>query len=70
MLQMPIFSSVEMLAPDFAPAQVFHLAGKILEGKAPMPSLEVAQAIIEPSTEEDLSKLQAKLAAEAIRVFE
>lgn len=69
-LQMPIFSSVELLAPDFKPAGVFHLAGKMLEGKVPMPSLEVAQAVTEPSTDEDLAKLRAKLAAEAIAAFD
>ena len=35
-----------------------------------MPSLEVAQAITKPSTEEDLAKLRAKPAAEAIATFE
>jgi hypothetical protein len=69
-LQMPIFSSVELLAPDFKPAGVFHLAGKMLEGKVPMPSLEVAQAVTEPSTDEDLAKLRAKLATEAIAAFD
>ncbi len=67
---MPIFSSVELLAPDFKPAGVFHLAGKMLEGKVPMPSLEMAQAVTEPSTDEDLAKLRAKLAAEAIAAFD
>jgi len=69
-LQMPIFSSVDLLAPDFKPAGVFHLAGEMLEGKVPMPSLEVAQAVTKPSTDEDLAKLQAKLAAEAIAAFD
>ena len=35
-----------------------------------MPSLEIAQAITKPSTKEDLAKLQAKLATEAIATFE
>jgi len=35
-----------------------------------MPSLEVAQVITEPSTEEDLIKLQAKFAIETIAIFE
>ena len=54
-LQMPMFSSVEMLAPGFVQAEVFHLAGKMLEGKLPMPPLEVVEAITEPSTKEDLA---------------
>ena len=41
-LQMPMFSSVEMLAPGFVPAEVFHLAGEMLDGKWTMRSLEVA----------------------------
>ena len=65
-----MFSSVEMLAPGLVLAEVFHLVGKMLEGKLPMPSPEVAQAITEPSTEEDFAKLRAKLAAEAIATFE
>jgi len=36
---------------------MFHLAGKMLEEKILMPSLEVAQVIIEPSTKDDLVKL-------------
>jgi len=55
---MSIFSSIEILTLDFAPTQVFHLVDKMLEGKLPMPSLEVAQAIIEPSTKEDLAKFK------------
>ena len=54
----------------FVQAHLFHLVRKTLEGNLPMPSLEVVQAIIEPSTEEDLPKLQAKLAVEAIATFE
>ena len=69
-LQMPMFSSIDVLASDFKPARVFHLAGQMLEGKVAMPSLEVAQAVTEPSTDEDLAKLRAKLAAEAIATFD
>ena len=65
-----MFSSIEMLALGFVPAEVFHLAGKMMEEKLPMPSLEVAQTITEPSAEEDLAKLRAKLAAEDISKFE
>jgi len=59
-----------MLAPDFVLVQVFHLVGKMLEGKIPMPSLEVAQVITKPSMEKDLLNLRAKLVAEAIVVFD
>jgi len=52
MLQIPLFSSMEILALDFAPIQVPHLASKMLEGKLPMPSLEVVQAINKPSTKD------------------
>ena len=67
---MPMFSSIEIFALGFVPAEVFHLAGKMLEGKLSMPFLEVAQAITEPSIEEDFAKLRAKLTAEAIATFE
>ena len=69
-LQMPIFSSVDLLATDLQPAGVFHLAGSMLEGKVPMPSLEVSQAVTAPPTEEDLVAMRAKLAAEAVAAFE
>jgi len=70
MLQILVFSFVETLATNFAPTQVFHLVGKMLEGKAPMPSLEVSQANIEASMGKYLVNLQVKLAIEAIAVFE
>jgi len=70
MLQILIFSFAKIFAPNFAPIQVLHLASKMLEGKVPMLSLEVAQLIIEPSMEKDLVNLQAKLAIEAIAIFE
>ena len=67
---MPMFCSIEMLAQGFVRAEVFHLAGKMLEANLPMPSLEVAHAITKPCTEEDLAKLGAKLGIEAIATFE
>lgn len=42
----------------------------MLEGKVPMPSLDVAQIITSPSTDNNLTKLQAKLAVEAITTFD
>ena len=67
---MPMFSFVEMLAQEFVPSEVFHVASKMLEGKLPMPSLEVAHGITKPSTEEDLNNLRAKIAVEAIATLE
>ena len=69
-LQLPIFSSVDLLASDLKPAGVFYLAGRMLEGKVPMPSLEVVQAVTKPSTDEDLARLRAQLAAKAIAAFD
>lgn len=42
----------------------------MLEGNVSIPSLDVAYAIIEPSTKEELAKLHAKFAAEVIAVFD
>ena len=65
-----MFSSLEMLALGFVPTEVLHLVRKMLEDKLPMPSLEVAQVITDSFTKEDLAKLRAKVAAEAISIFE
>lgn len=69
-LQLPVFSGVDLSIPEFQPSSVFHLAGSMLEGKVPMPSLEVAQAVVLPPSEEELVAMRAKLAAEAIAEFE
>ena len=61
---------MDFLTPDFQAARVFHLAGSMLEGKVPMPSMEVSQAVMAPPTEEELAAIRAKLAAEAISIFE
>ena len=42
----------------------------MLEGKVPMPSLEVSQAVTAPPIEEDLVAMRAQLAAEAIAAFD
>ena len=68
-----MFTAMELSSPDIQPAKVFHLAGRILEGKASLPSLTVAQATVETSTIEDLeevAKRRAMLAAEAIASFD
>ena len=69
-LRLPVFAGMDFLTPDFQAASVFHLAGSMLEGKVPIPSMEVSQAVIAPPTEEELVALRAKLAAEAISIFE
>jgi hypothetical protein len=71
-LHMPIFSGSELMAPDFKPAGVFHLAGRMLEGKADLPSLQISQAVVDvpvPEEVEDLANLRASLADAAIIAF-
>ena len=69
-LQLPVFTGTDLLTLDGPPARVFHLAGSMLEGKVPMPSLEVSQAVTAPPSEEDLVAMRAQLAAEAIAAFD
>lgn len=69
-LQLPVFTGADLLTLDSPPARVFHLAGSMLEGKVPMPSLAVSQAVMAPPTEEDLVAMRAQLAAEAIAAFD
>ena len=71
-LHMPIFSGSELMAPDLKPAAVFHLAGRMLEGKADLPSLQVSQAVVDVHVAEeveDLANLRAGLADAAIIAF-
>ena len=71
-LHMPIFSGSELMAPDLKPAAVFHLAGRMLEGKADLPSLQVSQAVVDVPVAKDvenLANLRASLADAAIIVF-
>jgi hypothetical protein len=66
---MPIFTGSELMAPDFKPVGVFHLPGRMLEGKADLPSLQVSQAVVDvPVAEEveDLANLRASFADAAI----
>lgn len=42
----------------------------MLEGKVPMSSLQIVQAVTKPSTKVDLAKLQAKLVVETIAMFD
>ena len=69
-LQLLVFAGVDFLTPDFQPANVFHLVGSMLEGKVPMSSLEVSHAMTAPPTEEDMVAIRAKLAVEALSIFE
>jgi len=69
-LQISMFFSIKMLASNFAPAQVFHLVGKMLKDKVSLPSLDVAQVVTESSTNDDLVKLRIKFATKAIVGFE
>ena len=72
-LHTPLFTSMEWSSSDIQPAKVFHLAGRILEGKATTSSLTVANATADlPTTEdyEETAKRQARLAKEAIESFD
>lgn len=44
--------------------------GRILEGKASLPSLTMAQVTIDTPTTEEVAKLRAKLTAKAIASFD
>ena len=63
---------MEWSLPKFQPTKVFHLAGRILEGKTSLPFLTAAQASTDIPTSEDLedvAKQRARLAAETIASF-
>ena len=64
---------MEWSSSDIQPAKVFHLASRILEGKATPSSLTVANATADlPTTEdpEEAAKQRARLAKEAIASFD
>ena len=72
-LHTPLFTAMEWSSSDIQPAKVFHLAGRILEGKATPSSLTVANATTDlPTTEdpEEAAKRRARLAEEAIASFD
>lgn len=56
-LNMSIYSNIDLLVLKFWPIRIFQLVDKILEGKVPILSLQVTQAITKPLTEKDLVKL-------------
>lgn len=59
-----------MLPLEFKLERIFQLIDKILEGKVPIPSLQVLQIITKPSIKEDLAKLQVELATKIIFIFD
>lgn len=72
-LHTPLFTTMEWSSSAIQLAKVFHLACRILEGKAPTASLTVAQATVDPFTMEDpddTAKRRARFAAEAIVSFD
>jgi len=52
-LHIPLFTAMEWSSSDIQPAKVFHLASRILEGKATPSSLIVATATADLPTTED-----------------
>ena len=72
-LHTPLFMEMEWSSLKFQPAKVFHLAGRILEGKASLPSLTMAQAITDIPTSEDpkeVAKRRTRLVAKTIGSFD
>lgn len=72
-LHTPLFISMEWLLPIFQPIKIFHLTGRILDGKASLSSLTVAQATTcNPATEDpdEFAKRRARLIVEAIAHFD
>ena len=49
-LHTSLFAAMAWSSCGIQPAKVFHLAGRILEGKTTTTSLIVAQATVDPST--------------------
>jgi hypothetical protein len=47
LLHTPLFTAIKWSSSTIQPSKVFHLADRILEGKAPPASLIVAQAIVD-----------------------
>ena len=64
---------MEWSSPEFQPAKVFHLAGRILEMKASLSSLTVIQATTDIFVSEDyeeVAKQRVRLAAATIASFD
>lgn len=56
-LNIPIFSNIDLLVPKFKPTWIFELVDKMLKSKVLILSLQVVQAIIKPSIEEKFNKM-------------
>jgi hypothetical protein len=56
-LHMPILSDSELMTSDFKHASVFHLAGRILERKADLPSLQVSEVVVDVPVAEEVEDL-------------
>ena len=72
-LHTPLFTKMEWLSSGNQIAKVFHLVGRILEGKTHPTSLTVAQATVDPTTMDDLEEAarhRTRLAAESIAYFD
>ena len=68
LLQMPLFSGLQLQQPNFQPADVYHMAGSMMQGKVPLPPTIAVNAMQaeEPSQQEvDLARERAKAATEA-----
>lgn len=69
---MHIFSGVNLMVPGFQHVEVFRMARGILEGTKTIPSLHVAQVVVEMvafACSSKLRALRAKLVDEAIINF-
>ena len=56
-LHMPIFSGLELMALDFKHVGVFYLAGRMLEGKANLSSLQESQVVVDVHVAEEMEDL-------------
>ena len=45
LLQIPLFSGLQLQQPNFQPADVYHMAGSIMQGKVPLPSTLATNAM-------------------------
>lgn len=69
-LNMLMFSNIDLLILKFKLALIFQQTNKILQDEIYMPSLQVVQVVTKPSTRKDLIKLQTKLVVETIAIFD
>lgn len=72
-LHTPLFTAMDWLSPSIQPAQIFHLARRILKGNASLSSLTMAETIVDiPITQDtkEVAKWRVRLAKEAITLFD